>query len=100
MTTIVLDSGDHVTVPSPELDADQSPASALTAARKDVLDADPTDPEEAVSATLRALERHRPSVSLPDILELRVVIDIDATDPESVFVDTTEQALSHLTNWH
>jgi hypothetical protein len=95
MTRIVLDYGDHVTVPSPELDAEQSLASGLTAAREDVLDADHTDLDDVVSATLRALERQLPEVSLPDVL-----VDTDATDPESAFVDTTEQALDHLTTWH
>jgi len=28
-----------------------------------------------------------------------VLVDTDASDPESVFVDTTEQALDHLANW-
>jgi|AntDeeMinimDraft_4_1070355.scaffolds.fasta_scaffold00796_8 hypothetical protein len=100
MTTGALDSGDDVTVPNPGLDTGQSLVSGLTAARQDVLDADLTDPDEAVSATLRALERHLPEMSLPDVLELRVLVDTDASDPESVFVDTTEQALDHLANWH
>jgi len=39
-------------------------------------------------------------MSLPDVLELRVLVDTDATDLESAFVDTTEQALDHLTTWH
>lgn len=100
MTTVALDSGENFTVSSLGLDAEQSLASGLTAARQDVLDADITDPDEAVSATLRALERHLQEVSLPDVLELRVLVNTDATDPESAFVDTTEQALDHLTTWH
>jgi len=60
MTTAALDSNDDVTARSSGLDADQSPASRLTTAREDILDADLTDPDEVVSATLRALERHLP----------------------------------------
>jgi len=100
MTTVTLDSGDDVMAPSLTLEADQSLATGVMAARQDVLDAESTDPEEVVSATLRALERHLTGVSLPDLLELRVLVDTDATDPESAFVDTTEQALDHLETWH
>jgi hypothetical protein len=100
MTTVALDSPDDITDPSSGLNVGQSLASRLTAAREDVLDADLTDPDEVVSATLRALERHLPEMSLPDVLELRVLLDTDATDPESAFVDTIEQALDHLANWH
>jgi hypothetical protein len=28
------------------------------------------------------------------------LVDTDATDLESAFVDTIEQALDHLTTWH
>ena len=99
MTTVALKASESVTVPASRLDAGQSLASALTAAREDVLNADPTDSDEVVRATLRALERHLVGVSLPDILELRVLVDTDATDPEPAFLDTTEQALDHLASW-
>ncbi|MFC6954914.1 hypothetical protein [Halorubellus litoreus] len=101
MTTVAIDSDDDdVTVPSYGRNAEQSLASVLTAVREDVLRADCTDQDDVVGATLRALERHLPGVSLPDILELRVLVDTNATDPESVFADTTEQALDHLATWH
>jgi hypothetical protein len=88
MTTVAVDTGRGITVSSPRLDAGQSLASELTAARQDVLDARFTDPDGVVTATLCALERHLLEMSLPDVLELRVL------------VDTTEQALDHLTTWH
>jgi hypothetical protein len=100
MTMVAIDSDDDVTTIHFGRNADRSLARGLTAARQDVLGADCTDPEDVVGVTLRALERHLPEMSLPDVLELRVLVDTDTSDPESAFIDTIEQALDHLANWH
>lgn len=60
--------------------------------------------EVVTATTLRALYRHHPRVALEDVLELRVLIDPDGTDPETPLGDRVdavlEAALTELTVWN